>query len=203
MGLSPKPFQKPYPPIWQAADSTASYAFAAEHGHATTAAFRSFEGLREAWTTYKDAASRVTGRDIPRGQAANGQTLNVLKSVHISETQEQAEKEARPQVNAVFPLLTGVREGWARKGLVAADEELTNDDLNAEWFDFLQEKEIIWVGTPDYIAQKLDHLRSELKCQHITLWPNPMASFEASYHSLELFVERVMPRFQKQEAAVT
>ena len=203
LGVTPKPYQKPHPPIWQAADSTASYAFAAEHGHATTAVFRSFEGLREAWTTYQEVASRVHGRDIPMGQTAQGQTLNVLKSIHIAETQEQAEKEARSQVNAAFPFFTGVREGWARKGLIAADEQLTDDDMNAEWFDFLQKKEIIWVGTPDYIAEKLDHLRTELNCQHLTLWPNPMASFQASYHSLELFAERVMPRFQKQEAAVT
>ena len=203
LGVTPKPYQKPHPPIWQAADSTASYAFAAEHGHAATSAFRSFEGVREAWTTYQEVASRVHGRDIPMGQTANGQTLNLLKSVHIAETQEQAEKEARPQVNAAFPFIAGVREGWARKGMVAADEKLTDDDLNAEWFDFLQEKEIIWVGSPDYVAERIDHLRSELNSQHITLWPNPMKSFEASYRGLELFAERVMPRYQRQEAAVT
>ena len=202
LGVTPKPYQKPHPPIWQAADSTASYAFAAEHGHATTSVFRSFEGVREAWTTYQEVASRVHGRDIPMGQTASGQTLNLLKSVYIAETQEQAEKEARPQVNALFSYSRGRREGWARKGMLAADESLTDDDLNAEWFDFLQEREIIWVGSPDYIVERIDHLRSELNSQHVTLWPNPISSFEASYRGLELFAELVMPRFQRQEAAV-
>ena len=87
--------------------------------------------------------------------------------------------------------------------MVAADEKLTDDDLNAEWFDFLQEREIIWVGTADYVAERIEHLRTELNCQQVTLWPNPVLSFEATQRSLELFAERVMPRFQKQEAAVT
>ena len=202
LGVAPKPYQKPHPPIWQAADATESYAFAAEKGHAATAAFRTFEGLREAWTVYKETASRIHGRDIPMGQTANGQTLNVLKPVHIAETQEQAEKEARPQINTFFSFVTGIREGWARKGMIAADEELTDDDLNADWFDFLQEREVIWVGSPDYVAERIHKLRSELNCQHLMLWPNPIESFESSYRGLELFAERVMPRFQKEEAAV-
>ena len=98
---------------------------------------------------------------------------------------------------------TGRKAGWSRKGTLAADETLTNDELNADWFDFLQAKEMIWVGSPDYVAEKIDHLRSELNGQHVTLWPNPIASFEASQRSFELFAERVMPLFQKEEALVT
>ena len=203
LGVTPKPYQKPHPPIWQSADATASYVFAAERGHAVNSSRRSFEGLREAWTTYKEVASRIHGQDIPLGQTAQGQTFNLLRTVHIAETQEQAEKEARDSVNSSLSFSTNLREGWSRKGMVAADEELTNDDLNADWFDFLQEREMIWVGTPDYVAEKIDHLRSELNSQQVTLWPNPVVSYEATQRSLELFVERVMPRFQKQEAAVT
>jgi alkanesulfonate monooxygenase SsuD/methylene tetrahydromethanopterin reductase-like flavin-dependent oxidoreductase (luciferase family) len=201
LGVAPKPYQKPHPPIWQAADATPSYAFAAEKGIAAMSVFRSFEGLREAWTTYKEVASRISGRDIPMGQTASGQTLGVLKPVYVAETQEEADKVARPLINSMLSFTTGRREGWARKGVIAADEKLTDDDLNAEWFDFLQDKEMIWVGTPDFVAEKIDRLRSELNCQHVTLWPNPIVSFEHSQRSFELFAERVMPRFQRQEAA--
>ena len=105
-------------------------------------------------------------------------------------------------VNRSVARSTSTRAGWSRKGLLATGEELTNDELNAEWFDFLQEKEMIWVGSPDYVAEKIDHLRSELNGQHVILWPNPISSFEASKRSLELFAERVMPQFQKEEAVV-
>ena len=35
------------------------------------------------------------------------------------------------------------------------DAEPTNEDLNGEWFDFLMKYELIWVGTADYVAEKI------------------------------------------------
>ena len=93
--MTPKPFQKPYPPIWQAADSTSSYEFAARRGHAVIGVARSFEGTREAWTRYRDVASEVSGKDLPLGQCANGQTLNVMRTFHIAETNEEAAEDVR------------------------------------------------------------------------------------------------------------
>lgn len=204
LGVMPKPYQKPYPPIWQAADSTRSYAFAAEQGHGTTAFGRSFEGVREAWTTYKEVASRIHGRDIPLGETPDGRTLNVMRTVYIAETQEKAEKDAREGINTFFSMAAGLNDNWAKKGCIASNEELTEKDMNAEWFDFLQERDIIWIGSPDYVAERIERLRSELNCRHVTLWPNPVfVPFESVMHSLELFAEKVMPRFQKEEADVT
>ena len=148
-------------------------------------------------------ASRVNGRDIPLGHTANGQTLSVMRTLYVAETQEQAEKEARVAVNSSMGRSTSLRKGWSKKGMLAADEELTNDELNSDWFDFLQAKEMIWVGSPDNVAEKIDRLRSELNCQHVILWPNPIVSFEASQRSFALFAERVMPLLQKEEALVT
>ncbi|MFQ5933633.1 MAG: LLM class flavin-dependent oxidoreductase, partial [Dehalococcoidia bacterium] len=204
LGVMPKPYQKPYPPIYQAADSTLSYAFAAEHGISTTGFGRSFEGLREAWTTYKETASRVHGRDIPMGETPDGRTLNAMRLFHMAETQEQAEKEAREGVNAFFSVAAGLSDNWAKKGCIASIEELTEKDMNAEWFDFLMERDIIWVGSPDHVAERIERLRSELNCRHVTLWPNPgFVPFAAVYRSLELFAEKVMPRFEKEEAAIS
>ena len=202
--VRPKPYQKPHPPIWQAADSTTSYAFAAERGHATTCLSRSFEGVREAWTTYKETASRVWGRDVPLGRSADGKTLNVMRTCYVAETQEQAEKEAREGINRWYDVTTGLNPSRGKQSCVASWEELKDRDLNAEWFDFLQEKEIIWVGSPEYVAERIDHLRTELNCEHVTLWPNPVGlPYKKVMHSLELFAERVMPMFESQEPVPT
>ncbi|MEE9248555.1 MAG: hypothetical protein V3U79_07660, partial [Dehalococcoidia bacterium] len=126
-----------------------------------------------------------------------------MRLTHVAETQEKAEEEARAGVNAFFNVAVGLSDNWARKGSAAADEELTNDEMNMDWFDFAQEKEITWIGSPDYVAEKIEKLQSELDCQHVTLWPNPgFVPFETVYHSLELFAERVIPRFKKEDATV-
>lgn len=203
LDVMPKPYQKPHPPIYQAADNTKSYIFAGERGLGTTTVGRTFEGAREAWAAYKEAASKAFGRDIPFARTPDGRSLNVMRLTHVAETQERAEEEARAGVNAFFNVAVGLSDNWARKGSAAVDEELTNDEMNMDWFDFAQEKEITWIGSPDYVAEKIEKLQSELDCQHVTLWPNPgFVPFEAVYHSLELFAERVIPRFEKKEAPV-
>ena len=199
--VMPKPYQKPHPPIYQAADSTSSYTFAGTRGICTTTVGRTFDGVREAWNAYQAASSKAFGRNIPFARTPDGKSLNVMRLTHVAETQEQAEKEARPGVNAFFRAAVGVNDRWGRRGSVAEDEELTDDDLNMDWFDFAQKKEITWIGSPDYVAEKIAKLQEELDCQHVTLWPNPgFVPFETVYHSLELFNERVIPRFQRESA---
>ena len=162
---------------------------------------RTFDGVREAWNAYQAAASKAFGRNIPFARTPDGKSLNVMRLTHVAETQEKAEKEARPGVNAFFRAAVGVNDRWGRRGSVAEDEELTNDELNMDWFDFAQKKEITWIGSPDYVAEKIAKLQEELDCQHVTLWPNPgFVPFDTVYHSLELFNERVIPRFQRESA---
>ena len=197
LGVMPKPFQKPHPPIWQAADSTSSYEFAARRGHSVIGIGRSFAGTREAWTRYQQIASELSGRTVPLGHCANGQTLNAMRTFHIAETQEEAEREARPGINAFFSAATGLNPNWARKGLLARNETLSDDDQNADWFDFLQKYEILLVGSPDFVAERIHKFHDELNCRHVTLWPNPgFVPFRKVLRGIELFAERVMPQFK-------
>ncbi len=196
LGVMPKPYQKPHPPIWQAADSTSSYEFAAKQGHAVTGIARSFEGTREAWTRYREVASEVCGRSLPMGVCATGQTLHAMRTFHVAETYEEAERDARPGINAFFDVATGLNPNWARQGFLAKHEELSDEDQNLDWFDFLQKYEILFIGSPDFVAERIDKFRSELNCQHVTLWPNPgFVPFKKVLKGIELFAERVMPRF--------
>ncbi len=196
LGVMPKPYQKPHPPIWQAADSSASYEFAAKRGHAVIGFARSLEGTREAWTHYQEVASEVCGRALPLGVCANGQTLNAMRTFHIAETYEEAERDARPGINAFFDIATGLNPNWAREGFLAKHEQLTDEDKNLDWFDFLQKYEILFVGSPDFVAERIDKFRSELNCQHVTLWPNPgFTPFDKVLKGIELFAERVIPKF--------
>lgn len=201
LGVMPKPYQKPYPPIWQSADNTMSYAFAAGRGHSVIGINRSFEGTREAWTKYQEVASEQCGRQLAMGVCANGQTLNLMRTFHIAETQEEAEREARAGINAFYDAATGLNPNWARKGLLAGHESLSDEDENLDWFDFLQKYEVLAVGSPDFVAERIHKFREELNCQHFTLWPNPgFVPFHKVLRGIELFAERVIPQFERTEA---
>ena len=194
--VTPKPFQKPHPPIWQAADSTSSYEFAARRGHSVIGVARSFEGTREAWTRYREVASEVSGQSLPLGHCANGQTLNIMRTFHIADSCEQAAREARHGINTFFDMATGLNPNWARQAFLAESETLSDEDRNLDWYDFLQKYEILWIGSADFVAERIHKLEEELGCEHVTLWPNPgFVPFEKVLRGMELFAEKVMPQF--------
>lgn len=72
------------------------------------------------------------GRPLEMGVCANGQTLNLMlnlmRTFHIAETQEEAKREARPGINAFYDAATGLNPNWARKGLLARHETLSEED---------------------------------------------------------------------------
>lgn len=202
LGVTPKPYQKPYPPIWQAADSTSSYEFAARRGHAVIGVARSFEGTREAWTRYRDVASEVSGEALPMGVCANGQTLNVMRTFHIAETNEEAARDARHGINTFFDMATGLNPNWARASFLAEGETLSDEDKNMDWFDFMQKYEVLWIGSPDFVAERIHKFREEINCQHVTLWPNPgFVPFDKVRRGIEMFAEHVMPQFDASSKA--
>lgn len=61
LGVEPKPYQKPHPPIWQMADSTASHRFAGERGINAMCFFHSVEKIRQAWAAFSESSSTGSG----------------------------------------------------------------------------------------------------------------------------------------------
>ena len=204
LGVTPETYQKPYPPIWQAADSTVSYEYAARRGHAVIGVARTLEGTREAWTRYQAVASQLWGRELPLGVCANGQTLNLMRTFYIAETYEEAARQARPGINAFWENAVGVNVNWARERFTASDETLSDEDRNLDWFDFMQKYEILWIGSPEHVIERIDKLRSEINCQHVTIWPNPnYVPYRDVRRSIEMFAERVIPAFENSQAGMS
>ena len=68
MSIQPKPFQSPHPPLWNVVDKTPGFAIAAEHGLKPMTWLRARNGLKEAFSTYQEAATRVNGRPMALGE---------------------------------------------------------------------------------------------------------------------------------------
>ena len=189
LGVMPKPYQKPHPPIWQMADSVESHMFAAERGLSTMSWGRTLEGTRESWTAYREVASGVQGRDVPMGE-----NVAMMRPILVAKTAEEAEQLMRPAING---LMMGSEGTWARKTMMAKSESLTDAEMEEDWFDFLTKRGQLLAGTPESVAEGIDKWRSELNCQHVTLyWALPNLTYAEVMRSLYLFAEQVMPRFQ-------
>ena len=198
LGVHPKPYQKPHPPIWQMADNVDSHVFAAKRGLKVMCFTPPLRKIKECWAAYRDAFREAHGQEIPFGQ-----NLGVMKPVYVAETMEQAIKDTRDGVNLFWGRSRlRQRDEGGRRSLMNSGEEPTNDDLNMDWFDFLMKHGHLWVGSPEHVAEKIEQYSSELNCDTFGLFHNiTLLDFGQVMRSLYLFSEQVMPRLQKEKVA--
>ena len=76
----------------------------------------------------------------------------------------------------------------------------TPGKLDLLTYDFLHPRNLLF-GTPDYVAEKIEELRTELNLQYLQVWSSfPGTSHAAAMRSIRMFTEEVMPRFMKKAA---
>ena len=189
MGVYPKPFQKPHPPIWQMADSLNSHAFAGSRGIGVFCQSISVAKMKQAWAAHNKALSEAEGRDVPFGEK-----LCIVRPTYVAETYEQALKDiswGSTQLGA-----------WHTHNPVKAysamvtEDEVDESDFNLKWLDFQLKHGLACIGTPDTVSEQIEKFQQEVNCQHMTLFLNfPGLTLEKTLRSLTLFAEQVMPRF--------
>jgi alkanesulfonate monooxygenase SsuD/methylene tetrahydromethanopterin reductase-like flavin-dependent oxidoreductase (luciferase family) len=187
----PTPYQKPKPPIWVMAESTSSNAEAARRGLGTLSYAQSFEQTRAATSAYREARF---GSSAPN----KGEQLAIMRPIFVAPTQAAAEAVMRPAINELMAY--GVRADQnranARRGFLAKDEPLDQNDLELDWFDFLVSRNHVHVGTPEYVTERLKRFEKELGIKHFVLhWAVPRVTFDEYKSSLRLFADKVMPNF--------
>lgn len=190
----PRPTQRPHPPFWVAALTSAeSFRLAGELGYGIMAqpvvpdALRgNLEVYRRAW---KEAGHRGDGR--------------VMLAFHMLCTPDgaQARSLAREPVNHYLRMLTEAASEWTT-GASSADypgyaqmiEKLRQDD-----FDRLRERGSALVGSPDEITAMLLEYHAAcggFESASIQFYFSDIDP-ELARSSLELFAAQVMPRLQQ------
>jgi alkanesulfonate monooxygenase SsuD/methylene tetrahydromethanopterin reductase-like flavin-dependent oxidoreductase (luciferase family) len=113
--------------------------------------------------------------------------LGVLRTIFLADTQDAALGLARPAFRQHY---TSLIKLWREHGMHTAAESFT-DDLDEEIRD-----DKAYVGTADQVRDQLATFFASTGCDYVVL--RPMfgdLSVEHVLHSLELFVNEVMPAF--------
>jgi alkanesulfonate monooxygenase SsuD/methylene tetrahydromethanopterin reductase-like flavin-dependent oxidoreductase (luciferase family) len=198
----PKPYQQPLPPIWIAAHSPASFAYAAEHNYHVSQNLDVDDVVAEKFELW---------RRLWRDQAHPGPMPRtfLMRAVHVAESDEIARAEAEQ------PLLVSRalgRDGIARTriGFKGNEDSPTTRELNRVFrgmstsYDFWINNGLALVGSPETVRRKLEqqHARIgyDIFCANHHFGPMPR---EQSLKSLRLFGEEVMPAFSRRRVAVT
>ena len=191
--VTPRPYQKPHPPLRMAATSDETFPAAAEMGLPIFVGLRAQEipDLQVHLASYRKAWSAAGPAGAP--------SVYLRIPVYVSTTERGAIEEPRESLTSFFGRQTELaRAAVGRAGAGPADRRraqaermgsLTYDDILARKVAF---------GTAKGVIDRLTQLRAELGIDGVVAELNPggLIPLELETRSLRLFAEEVMPAFR-------
>ncbi|MGI9505442.1 MAG: LLM class flavin-dependent oxidoreductase, partial [Geminicoccaceae bacterium] len=151
--------------------------------------------IRACWEPFRDARIRAG-----EGGAELGQGVGICTSLYVADTMESAAADVREAINGYYEFLCGSRPTgeWSRKMYLEDGAELDSEDRDLDWFDFLQKHRIIWVGTADYVTERIEEAKVAIGFDHlVALQQFPGVPYEKIRASWERLSGDVMPRFER------
>ncbi len=190
VACTPKPYQKPLPPIRIAASTPDTFPAIGALGYPVFASVRhvTWTDLAPQIRSYYDAYRAA-------GNPGKGQVF-VSAPIYIAETEEQARAEAEESVTHFYrlqyELIAESARRTGREQFIRRAEHLKN----LTYADALRGN--VLVGTPDTVSQRLRQLRGEIGFDGILAELNcgGLIPHERVLNALRLLCQEVMPRFR-------
>ena len=194
MYVHPRPVQAPHPPVWLMSNAPPTFDYAGTNGLNVVSMAAPFGRIRACWEPYQNAR-------IAAGEhgAKLGEGVGICTSLYVAETMEAAAADVRGAINGYYEFLCGSRPAgeWSRKMYLEEGAELDNEDRELDWFDFLQKHRIIWIGTADYVAERIEEARAAIGFDHlVALQQFPGVAYEKIRASWARLGADVMTRFE-------
>ena len=182
--VTPKPFQKPHPPLRVAATTQETYAIVGRMGMPIFIAVRttSISDLKRFIGGYHEGWREA-------GHPGRGE-VSLIVPVYLDEDGARAREEAEASTMHFFRSIAEAlgrggtrREEAARLGRMSYDEIL---------------EELVVYGSPDTVTTRLLELREALGYSSLSVWMNVGGRIphERVLGSMRLFAEHVMPRLR-------
>ena len=193
MYVHPKPYQQPHPPVWLMSNTPDTYRMAGSRAMHVVGMNSASENIQACWRAYREGAEKSQKQHLAAGE---GVAMCVV--IYVADSMEQAEQDIRPAINHYYEFVSGARPDgeWARRSFLNEGVDLTSAHLDMDWFDFLQSQEILWVGTADYVTEKIESFQDRFGLKHIMLLQQfPGVPFKKILESMDRFGEYVIPRF--------
>lgn len=199
MYVHPRPYQQPHAPLWLMSNAPPTFELAGSNGWGVISMASGAKRTLACWEPYREALSKFRGFDAQLGEG-----VGVCFSFYVGETQEEAERTIRPAINAYYEMLGGSRPmgEWTKHGYLDIGEEMSPEDEEMDWFDFLNARGIIVVGDANFVAERFEQCRENYGLDHLVLMQQFVGvPYEKLLASLDRLIEHVVPRFGTQSIA--
>ena len=183
--VTPRPFQKPHPPLWMTVSTDRSVTTAAEMGlnacYWQPPALR----IRQRMELYAQVRSELEGRQFKLGE---GQA--VMRSTYVASSMEEARREAEAGIMSAFIFNDPFR---GRQVFTNPGEEL-DDAVKLDW-DFLEPRTLL-VGSPENVIEKIEELKEVCNLNYLLVeFAHSGMPLSKTLDNLERFATKVMPHF--------
>lgn len=187
--MIPKPYQKPYPPLWMVTDTDRTIAFAAQHGMRVIMWQPTPSLLRQKFQLYADLRSKAEGRPF-----ALGEDIALMRTTYLASTMEEARRDAERGALMIFRWTQANRP---LNNFMNPGEEVQSG-MSLDW-DLLFDRNLL-IGTPDYVAEKLHEMKELIGLDYLmTYMSMPWIPHDKVMRSIDLFGSKVLPQFKKAE----
>lgn len=186
VGIAPKPFQRPHPPVFQPFSfSEDTFRFCAREGIVPILMNTDDRIVRRLMDIYREEAEKAG-----HGSLRRGERVGVMKDVLIARTEDEAHHWAAKGGGFIF-------ENWfGPMGFTEALRNVGETGPIGSDYATLVDRGLEWVGTPDQINRKIEKLVEQhdpeylLQCQYSGLIPH-----DVQMRSLELWATEIAPNW--------
>ena len=183
--VTPRPHQKPHPPLWMTVSTDRSVTAAAELGLKACYWQPPARMMRQRMEIYARARSEREGRPF-----ALGEDQAVMRSTYVASSMEEARRDAEEGIMSAFIFNDPFR---GRQVFTNPDEELA-PDVKLDW-DFLEPRTLL-VGSPENVVEKIQELQEVCNLDYLLISFTHMGMpLLKTLKNLETFATKVMPRF--------
>jgi alkanesulfonate monooxygenase SsuD/methylene tetrahydromethanopterin reductase-like flavin-dependent oxidoreductase (luciferase family) len=185
--LFPVSVQQPHPPLFMAAGTDRSMAYAARHGFGLMlSTLPSVETLARQVGFYREHLQEAPA---PLHQNLACGKVDIARWVYVAETDAAAKRDTEAGiVRHISHFMSSATSGY----LGNVSEKSRVDTLN---YDTLAATTLVH-GSPETVIAKLHALRATTGLTSLLLHYPPYYGHEKTMQSLRLFAERVMPEFR-------
>ena len=183
--VTPRPHQKPHPPLWMTVSTDRSVSTAAGLGLKACYWQPPPLRIRQRMELYAQVRTEREGRPF-----ALGEDQAVMRSTYVASSMEEARREAEQGIMSAFIFNDPFR---GRQVFTNPDEALA-DDVKLDW-DFLEPRTLL-VGSPENVVERIHELQEVCNLDYLLVEFTHMGMpLSKTLKNLETFATKVMPRF--------
>ena len=183
VSVVPKPYQDPYPPVFQAVSASPdSIRFAARNGFRPTY-FTRLDKMEEFCALYVEEG-RKAGHEFVLGERQN-----MCRWIHVADTEKEYDEKLEAYDRDIY-----------ENFYVPFFPQFPDDTSSIDWVQNIKDSGIFHGGTLEQLTEQFVNAYSKVPAEFITLiWHYAQIPKDEVIHELEVFMTKVLPELEVPE----